>query len=158
MNELDIKNIQIGDRVRFKAATRHSFTEAERVVTGKTMSGRIRVSYHGWTGFVLKNREIISHSPKTDNVFEVIVGNIGTVYDGNNYMQAQGKYSHYVRQSKGGWGRAAGESVTLFHHGEIRQEFFGTQDPFLAIDQGEDLATTEWCDVCGEDCECEVTE
>ena len=58
--------------------------------------------------------------------FQVVVGNIGHVYDGNNYMQAQSKYTGYVKASKANYGRAAGEPVTLFHNGEIKAEYFGT--------------------------------
>ena len=58
--------------------------------------------------------------------FEVIVGNVGTVYSGNNYMQAATKYSAYVKLSKANYGRVAGESVTLMHNGEIRSEYEGT--------------------------------
>lgn len=58
--------------------------------------------------------------------FQVVVGNIGHVYDGSNYMQAACCYAAYVKQSKAGYGRAAGEPVTLFHKGEIRSEYFGT--------------------------------
>jgi RNA-splicing ligase RtcB len=58
--------------------------------------------------------------------FEVVVGNIGTVYSGNNFMQAQTKYSTYVKQSHDEYGRAAGEPVTLFHNGDIRSEYAGT--------------------------------
>lgn len=60
------------------------------------------------------------------NKFQVVVGNIGHVYDGNNFMQAQCKYSSYVKASKANTGRAAGEPVTMFHNGEIRCEYFGT--------------------------------
>lgn len=56
--------------------------------------------------------------------FQVVVGNIGHVYEGNNYMQARTIYSAYVKQSKSGIGRAAGEPVTLFHNGNIRSEYF----------------------------------
>jgi hypothetical protein len=56
--------------------------------------------------------------------FQVLVGNIGHVYDGSNYMQARAVYREYIRQSESGIGRAAGESVTLFHNGEIRAEYF----------------------------------
>ena len=56
--------------------------------------------------------------------FQVVVGNIGHVYDGSNYMQARACYADYVKQSKAGYGRAAGEPVTLFHKGEIRAEHF----------------------------------
>ncbi len=58
--------------------------------------------------------------------FQVIVGNIGTVYAGNNYMQAMSAYSTYVRQSTKNIGRAAGESVTVMHNGEIKHEYTGT--------------------------------
>lgn len=58
--------------------------------------------------------------------FQVIVGNIGTVYSGNNYMQAECKFSRYVKLSKANVGRAAGEPVTLMHNGEPRREYIGT--------------------------------
>lgn len=60
------------------------------------------------------------------NKFQVVVGNIGHVFDGNNYMQARAKYSAYVKASRENCGRAAGEPVTLFHNGEIKAEYFGT--------------------------------
>ena len=56
--------------------------------------------------------------------FQVVVGNIGHVYDGSNYMQASCCYSHYIKASKTPYGRASGEPVTLFHNGEIRREYF----------------------------------
>lgn len=56
--------------------------------------------------------------------FQVVVGNIGHVYDGSNYMQARAVYNAYIKQSKANYGRAAGEPVTLFHKGEIRCEYF----------------------------------
>lgn len=57
--------------------------------------------------------------------FQVVVGNIGTVYDGNNFMQAQSKYSSYVKLAKAPHGRASGENVTFFHNDEIRAEYIG---------------------------------
>jgi len=62
---------------------------------------------------------------QTNPKFEVVVGNVGIVYSGNNYMQAQCKYDRYVRASKRGDGRVAGESVTLMHNGDIRMEHAG---------------------------------
>lgn len=56
--------------------------------------------------------------------FQVVVGNLGQVYDGSNYMQARAVYAEYVRQSGAGIGRAAGEPVTMFHNGDIRCEYF----------------------------------
>jgi hypothetical protein len=63
---------------------------------------------------------------KKETAFQVIVGNIGTVYDGNNFMQASCKFSEYVKQSKTGYGRAGGEDVTLMHWGEPRKEHAGS--------------------------------
>ncbi len=58
--------------------------------------------------------------------FQVVVGNVGQVYDGSNYMQARERYRTYVKLSKAPYGRASGESVTLFHNGEIKVEYVGT--------------------------------
>ena len=60
--------------------------------------------------------------------FEVIVGNIGTVYSGSNFMVAQSKFSSYVKDSKANYGRAARESVTLMHNSKIRREHIGETD------------------------------
>ena len=59
-------------------------------------------------------------------VFELVVGNIGTVYSGNNIMVAEQKFFSYVKDSKANYGRAAGEPVVLFHRGQIRREYQGT--------------------------------
>jgi hypothetical protein len=58
--------------------------------------------------------------------YEVIVGNIGTVYSGNNGQAAQNYFKAYVANSKCDSGRAAGESVTLLAGGEIAREYAGT--------------------------------
>lgn len=46
--------------------------------------------------------------------YEVVVGNIGTVHTGNNKAKANKMFNSYVRDSKSGYGRAAGEHVTMF--------------------------------------------
>lgn len=51
-------------------------------------------------------------------MYTVIVGNVGTVYDGASLREAQSHYREYRAQSKGGYGRAAGETVTLTRNGE----------------------------------------
>ncbi len=58
--------------------------------------------------------------------FQVVVGNIGTVYSGNNFMQASCSFDRYVKQSKLSSGRASGEDVTLLHNGDIRREYIGS--------------------------------
>lgn len=45
------------------------------------------------------------------NRFEVIVGNIGTVYDGPSQSTAWLAFEEYVSQSTEGKGRASGEAV-----------------------------------------------
>ena len=58
--------------------------------------------------------------------YEVIVGNIGTVYDGNDLAEANRKFDTYVEQSKSGRGRAGGEDVTIMTNGEPTREFEGS--------------------------------
>jgi hypothetical protein len=60
--------------------------------------------------------------------YEVIVGNIGKVYDGDSLPEAQLHVVAYIDQSKSERGRAGGESVTLMKDGDILTEFIGTQD------------------------------
>jgi hypothetical protein len=45
--------------------------------------------------------------------YSVVVGNIGTVYRGNNYVDACKVYGVYKRLSHAGVGRAGGEPVVL---------------------------------------------
>ena len=54
--------------------------------------------------------------------YETIVGNIGTVYSGTSYDEAQRKHDIYVEQAQGGYGRAAGETVTIMRDGDIYLE------------------------------------
>lgn len=58
--------------------------------------------------------------------FEVMVGNIGSVYYGFDKREAWKHYREYVAQSKSSVGRAAGESVTILSGGEIVREFIGS--------------------------------
>jgi hypothetical protein len=50
--------------------------------------------------------------------FAVIVGNIGTVLETNNTEEAHRMFVDYSHQSRVGYGRAAGEEVTLMTNGE----------------------------------------
>ena len=50
--------------------------------------------------------------------YQVIVGNIGTVYDGDNESDAAEIYADYVRASLNGEGRAAHESITMMCNDE----------------------------------------
>ena len=70
-----------------------------------------------------------------ETIFEVIVGNIGTVYSGTSLKQALVDFSEYKTQSKNEYGRAAGEDVFLMHNNETKFEFYGS----ISINQIEDF-------------------
>lgn len=58
--------------------------------------------------------------------YEVIVGNVGSVYDGKSQTDAHKTYESYVEISKAhDEARCHGEDVTLFVDGEIEQEDIG---------------------------------
>lgn len=61
-------------------------------------------------------------------MFDVIVGNIGTVRSNANITECERVFAEYVSQSKSGIGRAGGEDVTITvsKTGEIYREYFGT--------------------------------
>jgi hypothetical protein len=59
------------------------------------------------------------------NRYTVVVGNIGTVYDGGNRRVALETFKVYKSRSIQGSGRAAGESVYLMGEGEPVKEFIG---------------------------------
>jgi hypothetical protein len=48
--------------------------------------------------------------------YQVVVGNVGTVYDGANKRKAEKEFAAYVAISKTGNGRAGGEDVSLFEY------------------------------------------
>jgi hypothetical protein len=60
--------------------------------------------------------------------YEVVVGNIGTVYAGRSYGLANATFDEYVVQSKSGYGRASGEAVTLFKDNDIHEEYEGANN------------------------------
>lgn len=59
--------------------------------------------------------------------YELYVGNIGKVYDGESLSIAVKTYDEYVERSKLGVGRASGETVTLLCDGAIRCEHNPTE-------------------------------
>jgi len=59
--------------------------------------------------------------------YEVFVGNIGQVYDGNDRAKAQHSFDYYVAMSKRTSGRASGEDVALLCEGELSQEYIGSK-------------------------------
>lgn len=61
--------------------------------------------------------------------YQVIVGNIGTVFDGDNPVDANKSYGEYKRLSESGYGRAGGEDVYLMKDGELKYEHTGHLTP-----------------------------
>ena len=57
--------------------------------------------------------------------FQVVVGNVGTVYAGDDGAEANRLFDVYVDSSKSGVGRAGGEDVYLFADDEIAREHLG---------------------------------
>lgn len=62
------------------------------------------------------------------NTFEVVVGNVGTVYRGDDFGEAVGTYSEYRELSQIGYGSVSGESVALFEGGDILYITLGVSD------------------------------
>ena len=54
--------------------------------------------------------------------YRVVVGNIGTVYDGDSKIKADRDYKEYVEQSRSDYGRASREPVYMFVDGELLRE------------------------------------
>jgi len=63
---------------------------------------------------------------RTMAVYEVIVGNVGTVYTGKSGREARLTFACYLDRSKSNRGRCAGESVTLLADGEAVSFYQGT--------------------------------
>ena len=63
----------------------------------------------------------------SDNRYQVVVGNLGMVYDGEDWVTARDHFDSYKRISQEGRGRAGGESVVLFDNGEVIAEHEGVQ-------------------------------
>lgn len=66
-------------------------------------------------------------SKAAKSIWEVTVGNIGTVHSGNG-TEAKRHFAAYRDQSKSGVGRAGGESVTLWKDGKPVKEYLGALD------------------------------
>ena len=55
--------------------------------------------------------------------FQVVVGNLGTVYDGHDEETAYESFGEYCGLSSDDYGRCGGETVTLMCDGEVVEEF-----------------------------------
>lgn len=61
--------------------------------------------------------------------YQVIVGNIGQVYNGTDGQEAWNTFDEYVSQSISGKGRAGCESVTMMKDGDIDTEYIPDEIP-----------------------------
>jgi hypothetical protein len=59
------------------------------------------------------------------NIYQIIVSNVGTVYDGRDQKEAYGYYEQSVDASELGTGRSGGETVTMMEDGEVKYEHVG---------------------------------
>ena len=64
-------------------------------------------------------------------MYSVIVGNVGEVYYGPDETAAHGLFRSYIQYSMDGYGRVAGESVTLMLDNNPIDEFIGPNDSNL---------------------------
>ena len=55
--------------------------------------------------------------------YAVVVGNIGTVYEGSGMLFASRVFDEYVLLSKALYGRVSNEPVTMFANGSIVAEY-----------------------------------
>lgn len=64
-------------------------------------------------------------------MYEVIVSNIGTVYEGGDKKKAYDTFACYENLSKDGYGKAGGESVVMMLDGEWKHEHYGENETDL---------------------------
>jgi hypothetical protein len=89
--------------------------------------------------------------------YQVIVGNVGTVYSGNNRKTAVRTFEGYLQNSKASVGRVAGEPVTLWCDGEIEREHEGEADREDPEGDGpEGCKAIADADLSAYDCDCEA--
>jgi len=74
--------------------------------------------------FLASNGKLEYSFPVMRN-YQVIVGNVGKVYDGSNEFVACQTYDEYVILSEQAAGRASGEDVTLILGDKIVREHVG---------------------------------
>ena len=67
-------------------------------------------------------------------VYDVLVSNIGYVCSGVGHTAATAAFNEYRSQSVKGYGRAAGESVSMWHHDrhDPVREYVGTLEKLEA--------------------------
>lgn len=59
---------------------------------------------------------------------EIIVGNVGKVYEGEKGNEALKVFLQYSSLSKRDYGRCAGESIQWYKDSDIHREYLGSND------------------------------
>lgn len=77
------------------------------------------------------------------HTYDVIVGNIGTVYSGHNRREAERTMRTYIEQSQSNVGRAGGEAVTLMQDSEVAKEYTATRYDLYWSPEGRKIATVQ---------------
>ncbi len=77
-------------------------------------------------------------------IYDVIVGNIGSVCQGTSKREALLTFKTYVDRSQSGHGRCAGEDVTMFRNAEIIKEYIGTCN--RCGQESKEIKCDEWTD------------
>lgn len=93
--------------------------------TRKTLSKRLRKTKAAREGLRLaawRRRNDPAQARAREGEWEVVVGNVGSVYQGRDGERARGLFEEY-RQLSWGRGRQRGEPVYLFKNGEIDDEY-----------------------------------
>ena len=106
--------------------------------------------------------EVFDTVPVMPLIYQVIVGNIGTIYDGPSKDEALINYKQYVICSCSPSARCKGESVTLFEDGEPIREHEGYQHWYenMSADEVQDMFSRNraefpaLCPNCHEECKC----
>ena len=71
-------------------------------------------------------------------IHEVIAGNVGRVYNGNDYLKARNTFFSYKRDSENLYRNVACESVVCFKNGEIFKEY-----TLPTKQKGDEMGTTQ---------------
>ncbi len=85
---------------------------------------------------------------KVTKLYELVVGNLGTVHQGTDYVKARREYFIYVDVSLAGVGRGAHENVTLMRDGEPIMEHVsraGLYELSADMPNGDTVWTREQC-------------
>lgn len=103
-------------------------------IVDRAMAYQAIGDYHGFDnldGYPLHftTRKAVERRYAEKHDYEVVVGNIGSVYEGTDRLTALKTFRSYRQDSRKGYGRASGEEVTLFMDSEPEFEHANLNGP-----------------------------